>query len=76
MQYLYIIIYNIVTIFSGLYDTLPPPPQIWKENGSAYSLNVAYLARWGWGAVAEHFCFFFLFSSFKTTSYSPVCLIV
>ena len=34
----------------GLKDT---PPQIWEENGGAsYSLNVAYLPRWGSGGEA------------------------
>ena len=45
----YIYIYH---IFQTIRHT--PPPQIWEENGGAsYSLNVAYLAHWGWGAVVE-----------------------
>ena len=34
------------------------PLQIWEENGGAsYSLNVAYLAHWGVGAVAVEWVF-------------------
>ena len=48
------------------------PPTIWEENeGTSYSLNVAYLSHWGGvggrgggGAVEQGF--FFLFSSSKT----------
>ena len=49
---------RVSAVFFGLYDALPPP-QIWEENeGTSYSLNVAYLTRSVGEGVAEERVFF------------------